>query len=175
MSNSVEYYYLIMSQIFVLKNEVVEEILRERAYNYLLNKKPLDFWLVISPKFIFSKKINYKIKQSNFYDKNKNFILGSNFFDNDKFEFYASLVTTDKEFYNWFSLRMGSFEKIEEIPNKQNTGYKFDGICGKLEIGEINDSEDLLSRPKNLHPLIATERYKKSLELFFNEQFKNLR
>ena len=73
--NNLSYYYLIMSQKSLLENQVVEEILRERIYYYLLNKKTIDFWLLISPNFIYSNNLNEIIKNSNFYKNNKNNIL----------------------------------------------------------------------------------------------------
>ena len=48
----IDYYYVIMSQKSLLENQVVEEILRERANYYISKKKPLDFWITISPNFL---------------------------------------------------------------------------------------------------------------------------
>jgi len=49
---TVRYYYLIMSQIDMLENQVLEEILRERANYYFSKNKNIDFWLLISPNFL---------------------------------------------------------------------------------------------------------------------------
>ena len=51
---TLKYHYIVMSQKALLENQVIEEILRERATYYSLTKKNNDFWLLISPKFIFS-------------------------------------------------------------------------------------------------------------------------
>jgi hypothetical protein len=63
----INYNYLIMSQKDLLQNQVIEEILRERANLYALRKKSNDFWIVISPTFIYSPEILSTIKKSNFY------------------------------------------------------------------------------------------------------------
>ena len=70
MSNET-YYYLIMSQQTLLNNEIIEEILRERATYYQLNKKATDFWILISPYFIYKNEILEKIRKSNYYLKEK--------------------------------------------------------------------------------------------------------
>ena len=72
------YFYLIFSQIDLLKSEAIEELLRERTtYYWSKDQKDRDFWLVISPKFINSVEISTKIKESQFYQKNINKILVS--------------------------------------------------------------------------------------------------
>ena len=51
---TIRYYYLVMSQIDMLENQVLEEILRERANYYLSKNKNIDFWLL--NKFFFDSK-----------------------------------------------------------------------------------------------------------------------
>ena len=86
---TVKYYYLIMSQKSLLENEVIEEILRERATYYSITNKKTDFWLLISPNFIYSKEILEKIRNSQFYIKNKENILSEELKSKNKFEFFS--------------------------------------------------------------------------------------
>nr|YP_009393639.1 hypothetical protein [Caloglossa beccarii]ARW62201.1 hypothetical protein [Caloglossa beccarii] len=80
------YYFILASQNFLLHEEPVEEILRERiAYYQRVNKK-IDFWLVLNPKFI-------DIAQPNL---NKLSLKNS----------YAAIVSLDKSFIQWLKLRI---------------------------------------------------------------------
>ena len=163
---NLQYYYLIMSQKSLLQNQVIEEILRERANYYSTTKRNNDFWLLVSPNFIYSNNLNKKIKESNFYKKNKSLILSEEFSFNNEFEFYSSLVTTDKDFFTWISLRIGYFEQFNEIGKLQSENFVSDGIAGILKNKEI----DLSSNPNYLHPSISLDRYKRSLKLYLNDQ-----
>lgn len=168
----IEYYYIVMSQISILQNEVIEEILRERANYYALTKKNNDFWLLISPKFIFLNNFLEKIIQSNFYITNKNNIFYKDFKNSQQFPFLGCLITTDKEFLNWIKLRLGYFEEINDIKESINRNFKSNGITGKIEIDENNLMKEsiLLSNPNFLNPSISIDRYKKSLELYISKQ-----
>jgi hypothetical protein len=57
-------FYLLMSQDDLFKNQVIEEILRERSSSYILQGKPNDFWILVSPKFIEKEEIQQQIKQN---------------------------------------------------------------------------------------------------------------
>ncbi len=46
------YYYVLASQKFLLEEEPLEEVLRERTRNYHENEKEIDFWLVKQPAFL---------------------------------------------------------------------------------------------------------------------------
>ena len=52
--NQITYYYSIFSQKELLENQCIEEILREKNTYYLNQKIQRDFWLLISPKFIYN-------------------------------------------------------------------------------------------------------------------------
>lgn len=45
------YHYIVMSQKDLLQNQVIEEILREKASHYNARKKNPDFWILINPFF----------------------------------------------------------------------------------------------------------------------------
>ena len=171
--NNTTYYYLIMSQKSLLNNEVIEELLREKATYYSVKKKQIDFWLLVSPSFIYSENLIEKIRKSNFYLNQKLLILSSDFYSKKEynFEFFGSIISTDKEFIKWISLRIGDFEKFEEI-GTLNKNYTSNGISGNLVIKESNDLSPLLNNSDYLHPSILIDRYKKSLELYYLEQNK---
>ncbi|MDJ0731271.1 MAG: DUF2488 family protein [Crocosphaera sp.] len=46
------YYYVLASQRFLLEEEPLDEVLRERTRNYQEQNKEIDFWLVKQPAFI---------------------------------------------------------------------------------------------------------------------------
>lgn len=48
----VKYFFVIGSSKFLLENEPLEEILRERVQQYAREKKTIDFWIIKSPKFL---------------------------------------------------------------------------------------------------------------------------
>ncbi|MDJ0661752.1 MAG: DUF2488 family protein [Crocosphaera sp.] len=46
------YHYVLASQRFLLEEEPLDEVLRERVRNYEEQNKEIDFWLVKQPAFI---------------------------------------------------------------------------------------------------------------------------
>lgn len=46
------YYYVLASQRYLLEEEPLDEVLRERARHYREQEKELDFWLVQQPAFL---------------------------------------------------------------------------------------------------------------------------
>jgi hypothetical protein len=84
-----------MSQKDMLQNQVLEEILRERATYYISKKRTLDFWITISSDFLEDEEIKKKIKLTNFYNQQKQNI--SYQFQKKESDFYATLISTDQE------------------------------------------------------------------------------
>ena len=157
---TVRYYYLIMSQIDMLENQVLEEILRERANYYFSKNKNIDFWLLISPNFLKLNNLSQNIKETNFYKQQKSKING----DNQK-DYYSCIVSLDKEFILWLQLRLGYFEIISsEIDDK----FVSDGIYGFFD--HINTENSIISPLKSnfkqLNPFILIKKYKKTLQLY---------
>ena len=152
---SVRYYYLLMSQIDMLENQVLEEILRERANYYYSKNKNIDFWLSISPSFLEENNLSNKIKKTNFYTQQK-----KNIYSGFNKEFYSSIISTDKEFINWLQLRLGYFENINESIEKT---FVSDGIFGFIDIDSNQKSSlsPLKSKSNQLNPEIITKKYKK--------------
>nr|YP_009391769.1 hypothetical protein [Acrosorium ciliolatum]ARW59913.1 hypothetical protein [Acrosorium ciliolatum] len=81
------YYFALASQNFLLNEEPLEEILRERTEYYQSSKKDIDFWFVINPNFVHS-----------------SYIEG---FNTDLFNSYAAIISLDKYFIQWLKLRIG--------------------------------------------------------------------
>ncbi len=46
------YYYILASHHFLLEEEPLEEVLKERTRNYHEQEKEIDFWLVRNPAFL---------------------------------------------------------------------------------------------------------------------------
>ncbi|OLP18462.1 hypothetical protein BST81_10220 [Leptolyngbya sp. 'hensonii'] len=46
------YYYVLASQHFLLEEEPLDEVLRERVRNYQEQEKEIDFWLIKQPAFL---------------------------------------------------------------------------------------------------------------------------
>nr|YP_010986271.1 hypothetical protein UYL67_pgp149 [Pachymeniopsis lanceolata]WOL37189.1 hypothetical protein [Pachymeniopsis lanceolata] len=80
------YYFAIASQNFLIKEEPLEEILRERTSYYKSTNKDIDFWLVLNPSFI-NKPELYAIKKQ---------------IANES----AAIVSFDKKFIQWLKLRI---------------------------------------------------------------------
>lgn len=80
------YYFAVASQNFLLNQEPLEEILRERMQYYKSSDKDIDFWFVLNPSF-------------------------SKFLDNDTVSSemknsLAAIVSLDKKFIQWLKLRV---------------------------------------------------------------------
>lgn len=155
-----------MSQKDLLQNQVIEEILREKASYYNTRKKNPDFWLLISPLFLKNKNLLEKIRNTKFYFQQKDKIKCSFFDAENTSEFYASLISTDEEFMRWIKLRLGYFENINEATkNNYNASYVSDGVYGSIN-GETTKNI-LASNASYLHPDILIQKYKNSLEQYF--------
>lgn len=99
-----KYYFIIASQKFLLKEEPLEEVLRERFQFCLRETKYMNFWLIQSPKFLetsIMKHLEKKIPKE-----------------------FTAIISTNEPFIRWLKLRyhhvgIGSFfspSKIIENP-----------------------------------------------------------
>lgn len=80
------YYFVLASQRFLLEEEPLEEVLRERTRNYEEKKQEIDFWLVKQPAFLESPKFaetKAKCPQP-----------------------AAAIVSTNSQFITWLKLRL---------------------------------------------------------------------
>ncbi len=151
---NINYHYLIMSQQDLLQNEVIEELLRERSNYYVSQNKNPDFWILTSPEYIEDKNVKNKLANSNFYKKHINKIGLAN--SSLKKDFFACLVSTNEDFIDWFKLRMGDFENLNENINKEN--YRLNGI--QLIVNLNDKNKNLLKFDKEkIHPELINNKF----------------
>ncbi|MBD2166400.1 DUF2488 family protein [Calothrix membranacea FACHB-236] len=89
------YYYVLASQKFLIHEEPLDEVLKERTRHYHEQEKEIDFWLVKQPAFLEASEmaeIKAKCPQPS-----------------------AAIISTDKPFITWLKLRLeyvivGEFE-----------------------------------------------------------------
>ena len=122
-----QFYYLLMSKLEIFKNNVIEEVLRERANYYFSKNRANDFWLIESPEFIQSQSILKKIEKLNFFEKNQN-------------SEYFVIISSDKVFINWLALRIGYFEALTTSEkNSKSIPYTINGIKGNIQYGRYSN------------------------------------
>ncbi|MGF1522706.1 MAG: MgPME-cyclase complex family protein [Leptolyngbyaceae cyanobacterium] len=80
------YYYVLASQKFLLEEEPLDEVLRERRRHYQEQEKAIDFWLVKQPAFLEApefRDIKARCPQP-----------------------AVAIIATDKTFITWLKLRL---------------------------------------------------------------------
>jgi hypothetical protein len=80
------YYYLAASQKFLLEEEPLDEVLRERVRYYQEQERPIDFWVVKQPAFLETpglKAVKERIPQP-----------------------AAAVISTDQTLITWLKLRL---------------------------------------------------------------------
>lgn len=80
------YYYVLASQRFIIEEEGIDEVFKERTRNYQEQEKQIDFWLVKQPAFIEAPamaEIKAKCPQP-----------------------AAAIISTDSQFITWLKLRL---------------------------------------------------------------------
>jgi hypothetical protein len=98
-----KYYFVVASKQFLVTEEPLEEVLRERIQYYSRTKKRIDFWLLPSPKFL---------EAENFKNIKNKFPMNC-----------LAIVSTNKIFITWLKLRLnnvfvGEFQgPSQQIPN----------------------------------------------------------
>ena len=157
------FYYILMSQKDFLENQVIEEILRERANFYFNQKKTKDFWILIQPTFLNNPELKEKVFKTNFYTQQKKNL--ENELNNNSF--FVSLVSSNKEFIQWISLRLGYFENItnSKTNNENLKIFTSNGVTGILQSGTSNII--LENSLTTIHPDILVNKYKQSLKYFY--------
>lgn len=97
------YHYILASQRFLIDEEPLEEVLKERTRNYQETGKEIDFWLIKQPAFLDAPdlaEVKQKCPQPS-----------------------AAIVSTNPQFITWLKLRLefvltGNFEAPSEtIPD----------------------------------------------------------
>ncbi|AFY76077.1 MAG: DUF2488 family protein [Hydrococcus sp. C42_A2020_068] len=80
------YYYILASQKFLIEEEPLEEVFRERTRHYQEKKQEIDFWLVKQPAFLEAPEfaeIKAKCPQP-----------------------AAAIISTNQQFITWLKLRL---------------------------------------------------------------------
>jgi len=141
---NIKYHCIVFEQNDFLKNQVIEELLREKSFYCISKNIPNDFWIVLNPSFLKNNNFIEKISKTNYFKK----------FNIEK-SYFAVLVSPNLEFINWIKLRLGYFEDITNIDNKKN--FKSDGVY--IEIVNNNNEKLLSNNYLALTPEILTERF----------------
>nr|YP_010338276.1 hypothetical protein MW410_pgp154 [Bangia atropurpurea]UNJ18226.1 hypothetical protein [Bangia atropurpurea] len=81
------YYFALASQNFLLTEEPLEEVFRERINYYQSHNKAIDFWLIPDPKFLNKPEM---IKFKNIVPDEA-----------------IAIISTNSIFINWLKLRIG--------------------------------------------------------------------
>ena len=122
-----------------------------------------SFWGTLSPLFLEDLNLHEKILKTNFYKQQKSSISSTS-----DFNFYASLISLDKDFINWIQLRLGYFEDLSNQSNEKNkTNYISDGIYGSFQLSELNQISPLESNENFINPDIILNKYKKILNISY--------
>lgn len=80
------YYYVLASQSFLLEEEPIEEVLKERTRHYHEQEKEIDFWQVLQPAFLEAPEMAEVKAQCP--------------------ELSAAIISTNPEFITWLKLRL---------------------------------------------------------------------
>lgn len=182
-------FYVILSQYDLLKNNVIEELLRERTEYYKSQNKVIDFWIFLNPIFLNVPFINSSITSKDFYSNSYNRI---NFNNND---YLAVILSTNKEYINWLKLRLGGFDVISvekylksSLNKIKKSSIKWDGLYGKFNtlksINNINlkksylyylidflNSKNILNSSLNLE--IVKSLFSKKYGISYIDKFKD--
>jgi hypothetical protein len=156
------YYSLILLQKDLLESQVFEEILRERSTYFFQQKKPRNFWIVLSPFLLLQSSWVDKFKETQFFQRNK--------LEKD---FFLSIVSSDKDFINWLGLRLGYFENLENEASfleQKKKSYLSNGIKASFFEEKICFFPLLEGHVNYLDPEILVKKEKKFLLFLKNEQ-----
>lgn len=88
------YYYVLASQRFLVEEEPLEEVLKERTRNYHEQEKEIDFWLVKQPAFLEAPEMARIKKECP--------------------QPAAAVISTNSQFITWLKLRL-EFVKMGEF------------------------------------------------------------
>ncbi len=97
------YYYVLASRKFLMEEEPLEEVLKERRRNYQETGKEIDFWLVAEPAFLNAPELAQHRQQCP--------------------QPAAAIISTNPQFIHWLKLRLefvltGEFQAPSEgIPD----------------------------------------------------------
>ena len=96
----IKYYFILSSIQFLVEEEPLEEVLRERAQYYCRTGKNIDFWLLPKPAFLQSQEFEFLQK------KVSNRCL--------------AIISTNKIFITWLKLRLNNVFTGEFVGPNEN-------------------------------------------------------
>lgn len=108
-----KYYYLFLPQVFLAKNEVFEELLRERVNYYIEKNRPIDFWIIPSPLY---------------------FLESMTIVSSDNLSNYLAIISTNEEFILWIKLRIGFITSINRLTITENLEKKDLKLYGEIDL-----------------------------------------
>jgi hypothetical protein len=159
-------HYIIMSQKDIIKNQVLEEILRERASHYNSKQLEQDFWLVTNPSKLFENKTYSKITKTKFYNQQFSKIRYESQIGEFNQDFLGAIISTNIQFIEWLRLRIGYFEDSNALPDNSKASYVSDGV-----FGTVNSTYYFRNLRKDnftyLHPDLVREKSIISLEIYY--------
>jgi hypothetical protein len=167
-------HYIIMSQKDVIKNQVLEEILRERASHYNSKQQEQDFWIITNPTLLFKDRNYSKILKTKFYNQQFSKIRYKSQAGEFQEDFLGAIVSTNIKFIEWLRLRIGYFEDSNILSDNTNASYVSDGVFGTVNSLFYFGN---LRRDKNkfyyLHPDLINEKNLVTLEQYYEIIKKN--
>jgi hypothetical protein len=146
-----------MDQMQMFLNEPIEEVLREKTNYYYENKKEIDFWILVNPKFLDPELLRKRMIQYLMTEDPS----------------FAVLISQDKKFIDWMKLRMGHFVDLyEEDETKIDHAREIHGFYGVFDWDENKNKESVLSFDKNF---LSIPWYTKFFEENIHYYFQNKR
>ena len=96
------YYFVLASQKFLLEEEPIDEVLKERYRDYQEKNKAIDFWMIKEPAFLEAPEMAANKARCP--------------------RPCVAIVSTQKQFITWLKLRLeyviaGEFQQSDAIPN----------------------------------------------------------
>lgn len=161
-------HYIIMAQKDVIKNQVLEEILRERGSYYNTKEQEQDFWILIDPSLLFEGKNYNKIMKTRFYSQQKSKIQYNSKTTNFSKDFMGAIVSSNMKFIEWLRLRLGYFEDSTSIANNSKASYVSDGVFGSINSKYFfSNLEKEKLQPYTIHPDLVHEQNLFTLEQYY--------
>jgi hypothetical protein len=114
-------YFLCVNKELLIKNEAIEEFIRERNNYYIIENKKVNFWISNNSTFLLNNYIFFILQNTEFYKfickkLNKKLI----------FSDFSFIFSTDKKFIEWVNLRLGYLENLGKFSVFKVLKFKFE-------------------------------------------------
>lgn len=163
------YHFIIMSQRQMFQNQVLEEILRERTDFYLANNKEIDFWVLVSPSFLYTSPFQNRLKETKFYEQ-----FQAEICDQNENKTFAVLATTNTKFANWVKLRLGYFESWDDYKTTKSNLRISDGVAETIEQENKQVLKKMKSNPNMLHISLRLKQFEEILTVINSYNTKRI-